>query len=431
MRWTSVFFTAKYSFLIFIGALIFLSVHKKRKFYFLRLLFPVSLIFCGSMLTSFLPYGNRICDFFRFFIMNALLFLGMLFCNKTNPSTVFFSCTAAMALQQFCAGLLSLIRLGISLGSLVANYYFRSILEELIVFTPFYILAFFLVASRLKGRNYDAINIKMKIMSATIVIICIGIYRFVDTSTKNGIIVSALYSMTCCAFALVIQFAFYQQSILSQNLVLEKKLRRQEINHYQNWRDSVEIINIKYHDLKHQIFALRKSSDNESWGDVEKALAIYDDMLKTGNDVLDTILSEKKMIGDKFGITMTCIVDGESLKFMRELDIYSLFGNALDNAMNAVKEVDDISKRNISVIVRRIGDAVIIHIENNFAGSVSFVDGLAQTSGDKNFHGYGMKSIKTIVDRYNGTMNMSSNDNLFALNIMIQSTKNKNETKTL
>lgn len=126
------------------------------------------------------------------------------------------------------------------------------------------------------------------------------------------------------------------------------------------------------------------------------------------------------MLGDKFNITLTCMADGNALKIMHESDIYSLFGNALDNAVNAVKEIEDANKRNISLIVRGAGDTVIIHIENFYEGNVAFSEGLPQTNKDKNFHGYGVKSIKKIVEKYNGIMNYSVTENIFSLDMILQ-----------
>lgn len=422
MNWVAVFFTSKYAVQVFIASLIFLSPYKRKKYYFLRLIIPVALIAAGAVLTSFLPYNdNQIYNFLRFFAINFLLYFGMLFCYNTSFSNVLFSSTAAMALQQFTAGLLSLVRLGGTFRSVVGNYVIATILDELIAYTPIYTGFYFLFVYKIKNKGYhNADNLKMKIMSAVIVFVCIGIYRFTDSSTTNGIIVGSLYSMVCCVFALVIQFALHEQITLRNDLRTERELRRQETKHYENWRDSVEIINVKYHDLKHQISMIKQNKDDGNWQEIEKALTVYDDMLKTGNKVLDVILSEKKMLGDKFNISIMCMADGEALKFMKESDIYSLFGNALDNAMNAVKKIKDEKKRTINLIVRRAGEPVVIHIENYFEGEISFRNGLPQTTGDIDFHGFGMKSIKMIVDKYNGTMNLKADNNIFSLNIMLQ-----------
>lgn len=420
MRWIMVFLSCLYSAEVFLAALIFLSAYKRKKYFFAWLLIPLALIFAGAVLTSFFPY-DKLFRFLQLLVLNLLIFIGMIFCYKTAVSNVLFSCTAAMAVQQICAGLLYLLKLIFSFQSVISDFYIFTLLNEFIIYIPVYTAFFLIFKYFVKSKiDYSASNMKMKIMSAVIVLTCIGVYRFADGSTTDGVIARSLYSIICNTFALVIQFAFHEQIILRRDLSLEKELRRQEVKHYEKWRDSVEVINIKYHDLKHQILALQKNKEGGNWHDIEKALNTYDDMLKTGNEALDVILSEKKMLGDKFNITLTCMADGNALKIMHESDIYSLFGNALDNAVNAVKEIEDANKRNISLIVRGAGDTVIIHIENFYEGNVAFSEGLPQTNKDKNFHGYGVKSIKKIVEKYNGIMNYSVTENIFSLDMILQ-----------
>lgn len=422
MNWMSVFSATMYSLRIFAADLIFLSAFKKRKLFFLRLLIPLALSAVAMFSMLSIPYnGEPLLNFAQLLVTNIALFAGFMFCYKTTLPNMLFSCTAGMALEQFTNCLLILINLGFSFGSVVPNHYVASLLDRIMLFVPLY-TAFAVVFRRImKNRPFDGtVNLKMNIMSASIVFICIGIYRFTTGAmTTEWIVARSLYSMTCCLFALVIQYGFHGEILLRKNLSIANELYRQEIKHYDKWRDSLELINIKYHDLKHRISAAKSNKDDKEWADIENALAVYENMLKTGNDVLDNILSEKRMLGESFNVSMTCMVDGGALEGITDADIFALFGNALDNALNAVKLVEDESKRNISVIVRRVGEATAIHVENYYVGQLNFYDGLPQTAEDKNFHGFGMKSIKIITEKYNGTMSMSSENNIFILDIML------------
>ena len=63
---------------------------------------------------------------------------------------------------------------------------------------------------------------------------------------------------------------------------------------------------------------------------------------------------------------------------------------------------------------------VVIHLENNFEGSLTFFDGLPQTTkGDKNYHGFGMRSMQMIAEKYRGTAAVLNKDGIFNLNITI------------
>ena len=108
--------------------------------------------------------------------------------------------------------------------------------------------------------------------------------------------------------------------------------------------ENIAFINMKCHDLKYQIAAIKKISGGEQAENIqelEKAVSVYDLSLKTGNETLDNLLFERSILWDKYHINFTCIADGSQLDFIIPSDIYSLFGNALDNAIESVRLIDE------------------------------------------------------------------------------------------
>ncbi len=100
-------------------------------------------------------------------------------------------------------------------------------------------------------------------------------------------------------------------------------------------------------------------------------------------------LSGKMLACTNLGITMTCLADGRRIGFMEDSDIYALFGNILDNAIEATKTVTEEEKRIISLTIGTTGDLLLIDSQNYYAGEVQFVDGLPQTSKEnKEYHGF-------------------------------------------
>ena len=198
-------------------------------------------------------------------------------------------------------------------------------------------------------------------------------------------------------------------------------------NQYQQYkqsRESIELINYKYHDLKHQIEVLRKEQDpekrNEFLNKMENEIKQYELQNKTGNGVLDTVLTSKSMHCDRQGITLTSVVDGHLLNFMETMDICSLFGNALDNAIESVINIPEKEKRLIHVTVSKQKSFVLIRVENYFEGNLAYSNGeLESTKKDKAFHGYGIKSIRYIVNKYDGAVDIDTKNNWFNLKILI------------
>lgn len=104
---------------------------------------------------------------------------------------------------------------------------------------------------------------------------------------------------------------------------------------------------------------------------------------------------------------------------MKEEDIYSLFGNALDNAIEGVEKTRQPDKKVIELIVRRAGDMCSVHVENYFSGDLEYAEGLPITThGDKNVHGFGMKSMRMNAEKYGGTMHVYTEEDVFYLDIL-------------
>ena len=193
---------------------------------------------------------------------------------------------------------------------------------------------------------------------------------------------------------------------------------------YMQSKESIELINYKYHDLKHQIAVLRSEEDSQKreafLNQMEEEIRQYEAQNKTGNKVLDTVLTTKSLYCNKHGITFTCVADGTLLDFMDVMDICSIFGNALDNAIECEMRIPEKEKRLIHVTVSRQKAFLILRFENYCEEEVQYQDGvLATTKKDKKYHGYGMKSIRYTVNKYGGAVTIDTKENWFDLKILI------------
>lgn len=193
---------------------------------------------------------------------------------------------------------------------------------------------------------------------------------------------------------------------------------------YKQSRESIDLINYKYHDLKHQIAVLRSETDpekrNEFLNHMENEIRQYEAQNKTGNKVLDTVLTSKSLYCAKHGITFTCVADGTLLDFMDIMDICSIFGNALDNAIECELKIADKEKRLIHVTVSQQKNFLILRFENYYEGSLKMKEGrFLTTKKEKEFHGYGIKSIRYTVNKYDGAVSIDTKENWFDLKILI------------
>ena len=222
-------------------------------------------------------------------------------------------------------------------------------------------------------------------------------------------------------------YAYYTQmqemSMQIEIQTLQNMLQMQ----YQNYKvseDSVAMVNQKYHDLKHQIEFLKAEITQEEkmsyLNQMEQEIKSYEAQNKTGNNVLDTILTAKSFQCQKLGIKMTCVAEGRLLSFMNPMDINALFGNALENAIECVKKIPEEEQRLIQVSVARQKDFLTICVANTCKEHVKFRQGLPVTNKkDKRYHGFGVKSIQSIAIKYEGSMTVHLENDWFELRILI------------
>lgn len=233
-------------------------------------------------------------------------------------------------------------------------------------------------------------------------------------------ICACVTNLLCTLSVLIILFGQLLRFNLENELEVVNQLRKQEKRHYDLTKETIDMINVKCHDMKHQIRHIRHSEviSTEALKEVEKSIGIYDSIAKTGCNALDVILTEKSMFCQKNGIFINCIVDGERLNFMGEADIYSLFSNLLTNAINSVMKLEE-EQRIISLHVKARGQLLSINSHNLYAGQVHLNNGIPQTdSANKKVHGFGIKSMMMVVEKHGGTMTFNTENHTFNINIL-------------
>ena len=178
------------------------------------------------------------------------------------------------------------------------------------------------------------------------------------------------------------------------------------------------------HDLKNHIIALSGSSDDE-YG--EKLLDYLDSMsgsLHTGNNTLDGLIWSKMASINALGINFNVNLDLSVLGYLESIDVVALFGNLLDNAVEAVSKVQDASDRYIFIRNWTYADNMVISFINSRIGKGEEKAGfLASSKPDPDNHGIGMRNIRRTVEKYNGVFSFdNSKDHEFTATVMLPMT---------
>ena len=362
----------------------------------------------------------------------AVMFGLLLLCLDLRPMQAGYALTTAFMWSELAASL-----------SWQIYYYYASyitgvlhdaagLLIVLIVYALQFLLAW--VIDRTIRPDGRCIAIQRRDLTAAVVVTVLFFavsnlsFIFPDTPFTSRYETEIFYIRTLVDIgALAVLYALHlQQQEMHTRYELEaiQSVLQTHYGQYLQSRDSIEVINRKYHDLKHQIAALRAERDPQrrsEWLDsIERDIRVYETVYDTGNAVLDTVLTSKSMSCQENRINLTCVADGTLLSFMDAMDICTIFGNALDNAIESAKEVAAEEKRLIHLSVSQEKGFLLIRAENYFEGERTFEDGLPKsTKGDPAYHGFGVKSIRYSAGKYGGTLAVTAENHWFDLKVLI------------
>lgn len=385
-----------------------------------------------NLVGSAVPWVGPVASEAAFYLMVMASMLVMtLLCYRVTLQVALFCTVVSYAAENISSGTNVLVNLvlerqGIFMGR---SWGLASIAVcYLLVYLVFYLL----FVRRLKSEGLEVRSDKVEYaLIAAVILFDIVLDNAVRQLTSSGAlgeydVLFRVGVIMCGVCILALEYELlYSRHVLAMTATLEQ-LMEDDRERYHLSREVIEAVNSRMHDIRHQIRRVELGEggvqvvDRSVLESIAREVSVYDSMVKTGNDALDTVISEKALQGVGEGITLSCVADGSALRFMEDTDIYAFFGNALENALEAVRKVDDRARRNISLLVRRQAGMASVHIENYFQGTARFERGLPVTSKpDAARHGFGTKSMRMIVERYGGTLVFGTDGDLFFLDALI------------
>lgn len=306
----------------------------------------------------------------------------------------------------------------------------RNLIVFVLVYIAIYLLFYNYFAKKLPERGEFAAS-KQSLLPIATIILLVWILSILENSALAGFeaglwhrVIYRIIDAICCVYVLWVQINQKERISLQKELDGINSAWRQQKKQYEVTEDTIESINRKCHDLKHQISALRQITNEqekvEFINELEQDIMIYDTALNTGNKALDIVLMEKGLFCKNHDIQWSCMADGSKLDFMKLEDIYAIFGNALDNAIEAVLELEDAGKRIISAKIITQNDLFMIQIQNYFDKKLHFENGIPLTTKkNKRDHGFGLKSIQYTAEKYNGIITVQTENQIFMLQVLI------------
>ena len=236
---------------------------------------------------------------------------------------------------------------------------------------------------------------------------------------------SVFYIRTLVDFAgvliLSVQHEQLRENALHSELAAMDNVLRRQYEQYKQSKENIRLINRRYHELKMQIAAIRAERDqakqDAALAEMESGIRKYEAENKTGNPVLDTLLTAKSLYCQQHGINMTCVADGKLLDFLSTGEICTIVGTALDNATESVSAEPDPEKRLIRVAIYAQNGFVMLRFENYCASPVELAaDGLPKRSAHG---GYDLKSVRAAAENHGGTLTLHWENEWFTLRVLL------------
>ena len=228
-------------------------------------------------------------------------------------------------------------------------------------------------------------------------------------SFSNSIIF--ISSLVFLLIANVIVYLIYEQAEKSNQKLIELELVNQkndiDMQYLELLEKKNETMNIMAHDYKNNLLTIAGMTDSSEVKDyidnMMGEITKYNQIAKTKNRLLDVILSKYTDICNNKGITFETDIMTDNLGFINSYDISTLFNNILDNAVEAASIS---SKKNIRLEITNSLNSYhkIIAINSCDVEPHAEHGKLLTSKKNKDTHGFGTKSIKRIVQKYNGEM---------------------------
>lgn len=340
-----------------------------------------------------LSYYSLISLIYFFLLFMSTIFINEMFLydyygvSSFQSPIYFVSCTIVLGFLQLLKSKAGILR------EYISDY--KNLILGLGIF-----LAFVL-------RRYQIIRIEM--MSS----------KLQNQTLKSGLSL-LLFIVISCIFV----------SLMFKSLILQKEnhflAKRDELlsKNYQGMMQSIEKNSRMIHDIKHHLVVLNEYGRE---GELEKIRSYLQNISGhfsktngitwTGNKVLDFLLNEKKEEAEKKGIVFEIHASALLKQPLSDSDICVLFGNLLDNAIEACEKIQE-GTRWIEVKLEKRQQLFLIEISNSMYRVPLIENGRFITrKPDKEFHGYGLRSVKHIVYKYEGAFSYHIKEDMFTVNL--------------
>ena len=267
------------------------------------------------------------------------------------------------------------------------------------------------ISSHLTLRMWLIVD--MLVLASFVAIFTILYFMPEDTLISYPICGASIFSSFGCMYLASYICDSMQTAYRAQELQMQKDYYKDRI------RDEERVRRI-YHDMKNHLLILENQpgtdETRQTASRLREQIADYENYVHTGNEFLDIIIRDKSAKAREKHIDFNAVIHFENGDFMEPLDISTIFGNAIDNAIEASEKLPE-DRRLITVKAAKVRDMLMITAENNMEPDSLPDEGTSKS--DRFLHGFGIPNIRKAAEKYDGQCSISAKDGVFRLKVMI------------
>lgn len=391
---------------------------------------------------------KRIVSFFAFFIF---FFAPLLISNSAVKMGVLIVCTYLITLNydmrfynkllltalciafnvaaEISAGFLIMTSFSIDFNEAKTGIYrtFGVLLSKLLVFT------FFILIRAIKGgilhghfrKKWLSIYILPITTYLTVYVIYRSMQYYQNQVFLTNLTLASLIMLIISNMLIVKLMNDFHNEVVNENkLILAEKMIEQQQKQYQMMFEENEVIHKLRHDQKNFIIGLLSQIQNKDYDEMVKQLNAQLQELQAGsgqnicgNSVIDTIINYKISEAKKKNIKIDFHYKGLHNIQISGIDLAILLGNALDNAIEATEKIEETEKRTVELYIYLKGNQLVVIIENNVIQNVDVEHLQTEKTGN---HGYGVVNMKSVVNKYAGSLSFFCEDKVFKTVIVLE-----------
>ena len=350
-------------------------------------------------------------------------------CLFKEKMAVMLSCLAqgfATRSTAFCCYVL--------LGTLLGNEWnFLNIagmanIANLFIYLGIYALVYFLIifsTRKVIFRSNNTLTKGLFLVYSIVVVALLSIFaigEFYSENDKALYILLLLSEITCYIVLFVSDYLLRKNDELATENELVSKLLEEQARQFKFSKANAEDLRMKAHDLKHQVKILRQGGEEAEklLSSLEEDIDDFESTIYLDNQTLNIVLREKWGYCKKHRIRMSYSGDPSAFPSVSSVDLFTLTGNILDNAIEASMKLSDKSRRVISASLYHKNGLSTFRCDNFYEGEIRTENGKYITDkGDDLNHGIGIRSIQRITKKYGGSIDIQTKNNIFVIKVTI------------